>query len=67
MVSGISNETPPISTARSDWVSTLIPEAESEKSTPLAFQKRVSAVTRASCGAATKTSMLIALPSGSSA
>ncbi|MNT61342.1 hypothetical protein D3C72_1989810 [compost metagenome] len=40
-----SNATPPIMTESSDWDRTSRPRASTDKSTPLAFQKRVPSLT----------------------
>ena len=44
-VAGVSNAMPPTRMDSIDWVCTVRPLAESETSSPLAFQKRVFAVT----------------------
>ncbi|MNY24502.1 hypothetical protein D3C86_1582220 [compost metagenome] len=65
-LSGDWNATPPSSTVTSDCVESLSPPASSFRSTPLACQKRVSAVTSVSYGLLTNTRSVMSRPFGSS-
>jgi hypothetical protein len=62
----VSKEIPPIKMLATDSVSRLTPSAVRATSKPLAFQKRVSVRTRASCGACTKIPTATNSPEGSS-
>ena len=53
--SGVANAMPPPTIVATDWVFSFRPFASSDRSIPLAFQKRVSVVTSRSYGASMNT------------
>jgi hypothetical protein len=66
LTGGSSYAIPPATIVARDWVSTFIPAALIDTSTPLAFQNRVAVVTNRSYGASTNALIATVLPSGPS-